>query len=128
MPDYKTEIVESYSLTPSSSIFAVTDERMQFVVNESGVYKGFQLVEEGAITIGKWRNDKFIDGWFFVPFSLYSNKDGDLGYKYEEAILKGINENTNFEHAQIGETDFKGKYNKLKAALQKYNWSKVIKK
>ena len=129
MPDYKTEIVESYSLTPSSSIFAMTDERMQIVVDESGVYKGLQLDEKGVITIGKWRNDKFIDGWFFVPFSLYRDMDGELGenYAFQETLLKGINENKNFEHAQIGETDFNGKYNKLKAALQKYNWSKVVK-
>ncbi len=127
MNNDQTKVLESYSITPSSSSLAIIpDGRIQFSEFEDGKPKGVLVNIKGNVAVGKWDNTQFVEGWNFVPFSLY---DG-LGGVFENAIaaykglIQGFNENKNFEHTQAGETDFNGKYNKLKVALQRYNWKR----
>lgn len=113
----KRTTLETHYINPSSSYLDITSQILRVTYKENGEYKGFSFVpEHKALTINDlWSsNGRCLKARHFAPPS------GPMAI----GMIQGFNKNVNFEHTTAGETDYMGKYNKLKSYLIKYNWSK----
>ena len=113
--DDRTNLLETHYINPRTSILEISDDT--FRVTEPNKYKGFTFIpKSSAITMNdKWASDgKSLRGRCFVPPT-------DLA----QAAIDGMNKNKNFKHTRFGETDFNGKFARLKARFLQYHWLKI---
>ena len=128
----KTELVESYSISPSSSTFIITDGKFWIYSNERNERRGILFVDDNnlnkTVIIGKWDNNgELSEGKIFLPLDFFINYCGTekrVLMSFHKRFIEKYNKNRTSGQTQAGETDYNGKFNKLKASLERYNWAK----
>lgn len=113
----KRTTLETHYIIPSSSYIDISSQSLRVTYKENGEYKAFTFVPEyKALTLNdSWSsNGECLKARYFAPPTN----------PIQRGIIEGFNKNRNFEHTTAGETDYNGKFNRLKLGLLKYNWSK----
>ena len=108
------EILETHFIAPQNSFFEIENNRVRVIYKENGDYKGFTFTPSSdAVMINDlWSSDGVaLKNRFFFPPD-----------ENQKSMIEGLNRNKNFSHTHWGETDYSGKYNKLKRLLQQFRW------
>lgn len=113
----KRTTLETHYIIPSNSYIDISSQMLRVTYKENGVFKGFTFAPE-------YNSFTFNDSWSSTGKCLKARHFAPPTDPMTIGMIQGFNKNENFKHTTAGEIDYKGKYNKLKTGLLKYNWSK----
>lgn len=110
----KEKILETHYIDPLNSYLEDESDILRVTYKENEEYKGFTFIPDVSIVVinDLWGSDG----------EALKNRSFTQPDEKTEALIKGLNANKNFSHTQWGETDFPGKYNKLKVLLKQFRW------
>ncbi|MBR6590952.1 MAG: WG repeat-containing protein [Bacteroidaceae bacterium] len=114
MDSDKIKILETYNIVPSETMLTETTEMLRLTYKSNGVFKGVTFVPNSkAITL----NDEWDSSGKQVKWRHFAPPT-----PMQQGTINGFNANTNFQHTIAGESDYTGKFTRLRNALKKLTW------